>query len=73
MEWKKDANLREIAVLRRYHVQDREDYAKYNKLVGQITKLVAKMKTLKQDDSYRIAKTDQMVNKLFEMGVINAR
>ena len=73
LEWKKDANLREIAVLRRYHVQDREDYTKYNKLVGQITKLVAKMKTLKPEDSYRIAKTDQMVNKLFEMGVINAR
>ena len=34
LEWKKDANLREIAVLRRYHVQDREDYTKYNKLVG---------------------------------------
>ena len=34
LEWKKDANIREIAVLRRYHVQDREDYAKYNKLVG---------------------------------------
>ena len=73
MEWKKDANIREIAVLRRYHVQDREDYEKYNKLVGGITKLVAKLKTIKQDDTYRIAKTDQLVNKLFEMGIINAR
>ena len=34
LDWKKDKNLREIAVLRRYHVQDREDYAKYNQLVG---------------------------------------
>ena len=46
LQWKKDSSLREIAVLRRYHVQDREDYVKYNKLVGQVTKLVAKLKTL---------------------------
>ena len=38
-----------------------------------VSKNYMQMKTLKQDDSYRIAKTDQMVNKLFEMGVINAR
>lgn len=27
-QWKEDANLREIKVMRRYHVQDREDYHK---------------------------------------------
>jgi len=73
LNWKKDASIREVAVLRRYHVQEREDYAKYNKLVGQVTKLVAKLKTLKQNDEYRIVKTEQLVNKLFELGVINAR
>lgn len=26
-------------VMRRYHIQDRDDYKKYNKLVGLITKL----------------------------------
>ena len=34
LNWKKDSSVREIAVLRRYHVQDREDYAKYNKICG---------------------------------------
>ena len=35
LRWnKKDASVREIAVLRRYHVQDRDDYVKYNRLVG---------------------------------------
>lgn len=28
-QWKQDANLREIKVMRRYHIQDREDYHKY--------------------------------------------
>ena len=58
MQWKKDASLREISVLRRYHVQDREDYVKYNKIVGQVTKLVAKLKTLSSQDDYRVAKTE---------------
>ena len=30
LDWKKDGATREVAVLRRYHVQDRNDYAKYN-------------------------------------------
>ena len=34
LNWKKDANIREVAVLRRYHVQNREDYQKYNRIVG---------------------------------------
>ncbi len=29
LNWKKEQNLREIQVLRRYHIQDREDYVKY--------------------------------------------
>jgi len=27
-QWKQDANLREVKVMRRYHIQDREDYNK---------------------------------------------
>ena len=74
LRWnKKDASLREIAVLRRYHVQDREDYAKYNRLVGQIQKLIAKLKVLKSSDQFRITHTEGMVARLFEMGVITSR
>jgi hypothetical protein len=29
VQWKQDAGLREIKVLRRYHIQDREDYHKF--------------------------------------------
>ena len=73
LNWSKDDASRENAVLRRYHVQDRNDYQKYNRLVGQIAKLVAKLKTLKPADEYRVAKTEQLVNKLYEMGVVNSR
>jgi len=73
LNWKRDQSAREIAVLRRYHVQNREDYAKYNKIVGQITKLIAKLKVLKQSDAFRIEKAEELINKLYEMGVINAK
>ncbi len=28
LTWKQEENLREIKILRRYHIQDREDYVK---------------------------------------------
>ena len=33
--FKRESTLREISVMRRYHVQDRDDYRKYNKIVGE--------------------------------------
>lgn len=73
LNWKKEQNVRELHVIRRYHIQDRDDYVKYNKVVGQIQKVIAKLITLKASDSYRIVKTRQLVDKLYEMGVINSR
>jgi U3 small nucleolar ribonucleoprotein protein IMP3 len=49
--------------MRRYHIQDRDDYGKYNKLCGMVTKLVATMKRLDPQDSTRIDLTDQLLNK----------
>ena len=46
LNWKKDSNVREMHVLRRYHIQNRDDYAKYNKVVGQIQKIVSKLMVL---------------------------
>ena len=73
LNWKKTSNVREMHVIRRYHIQNRDDYQKYNKVVGQIQKLISKLVVLKQSDSYRIAKTRQIVDKLYEMGLINQR
>ena len=38
MQWKNKHNHREVEVIRRYHLQDRDDYKKYNKLCGMVTK-----------------------------------
>jgi U3 small nucleolar ribonucleoprotein protein IMP3 len=36
-----------------------------------VTKLSSKLKTLKADDPFRIAMTDQLLTKLSDMGVVN--
>ena len=69
--FKSENNHRELSIIKKYHLQNREDYTKYNKICGAITQIVAKMKALNTNDEYRIKETDRMVNKLFGMGVIN--
>jgi U3 small nucleolar ribonucleoprotein protein IMP3 len=51
LQWKSDQNIREIKIMRRYHVQSRDDYIKYNKLAGHITSLTNKLKELPHDVS----------------------
>eukprot|EP01031_Cornospumella_fuschlensis_P043986 gene43986-53775_t len=68
--WKEDQNLREAQVIRRYRLQDREDYTKYNKLVGLVTKLVAKLRDLKKEDPLREKISEQLVQKLHNLGLI---
>ena len=50
-------------VMRRYHIQDRDDYKKYNKICGVITKLVSVIKRLDARDPVRIELTDQVLDK----------
>ena len=68
--WKKEDNLRVAKIVRRYHIQNREDYTSYTRIVGMITKLSSKLKTLKSDDPFRIAMTDQLLTKLSDLGLI---
>ena len=49
--------------MRRYHIQDRDDYKKYNKICGIITKLVSVLKRLDAQDAERIELTDQVLSK----------
>ena len=42
--WKGEDNLRVAKIMRKYHLQNREDYVSYNRIVGMVTKLTAKLK-----------------------------
>ena len=65
--------LREVHVLRRYLIQDREDYHSYNKLVGLVTKLVTLLKKLDERDAVRVEVTDLLLDKLHGLGVIQKK
>jgi U3 small nucleolar ribonucleoprotein protein IMP3 len=69
--WKGEDNLRVAAVMRRYHIQKREDYTSYNRICGMITKLAGKIKALPADNTFRIAMTDQLLTKLHNIGILN--
>jgi len=71
LNWKSDRNPRELAILRRYYIQDREDYHKYNKVCGLITKLVGEVRKLPADDPFRITITESLLKKLYQMGLIS--
>ena len=68
--YKKENNVREIKILRRYHIQDREDYVKYNKIVGHVTELVRRLKALDQTDPFRMNLTEQLLDKLYTVGAV---
>lgn len=59
--------------MHRYHLQNREDYTHYNKICGLITSLICKIKQLPFDDAFRIKATEQLLEKLFNMGIINSK
>ena len=70
ISWKSDNNLREVKILRKYHIQKREDYTKYNKVCGLAKSLTTKIKRLDPKDPFRIEATEQLLEKLYSLGLI---
>lgn len=70
LKWKRESNLREVKTARRYHLGNPREYHTYNKIVGEIKQLCAKLKQLPPDDDVRMKRTDDLINKLFDMGII---
>uniref|UniRef100_K3XB78 U3 small nucleolar ribonucleoprotein protein IMP3 n=1 Tax=Globisporangium ultimum (strain ATCC 200006 / CBS 805.95 / DAOM BR144) TaxID=431595 RepID=K3XB78_GLOUD len=73
LEWRKENNLHEIKVIRRYRLPDREQYHKYNRLAGHIHRVVARLKKRPVDDPFRIKTTEALLEKLFNMGLIQTK
>ena len=72
LQWKSDQSLHETKVMRTYHVQKREEYVKYNRLAGQVKKIANKLSLLDPRDSFRASKTELLLEKLYQMGLITA-
>ena len=73
LNWKKDDNIRETKLMRRYYITKREDLKKYNRICGQIKRIVSKLMLLKQTDEYRIKKTQDLLTRLYNIGLIKSK
>lgn len=71
--WKQDQGHRAAQVMRMYHVQNRNDYEKYNRLCGSIRQLAYKMAQLPANDSVRLKHEDMLMEKLDNMGVFGIK
>ncbi|KAE8749233.1 hypothetical protein FOCC_FOCC004140 [Frankliniella occidentalis] len=70
ISWEVDNNIHEVKVLRKYCIQKREDYTKYNKISREIRELVRKLTALDAKDPFRIETSAKVLEKLFLMGLI---
>jgi len=69
LSWAGD-DTREAGIIRRYALRDRAEYMAYNKLAGAVTGLATKLKALPAGNPVRVKATEQLLAKLYAMGVI---
>jgi len=71
LDWKQDQGHREIKVMRRYHIQDRDDYAKYNRLCGSIHHLALRLSKLPSTDPFREKTEASLLGKCYDMALVD--
>jgi U3 small nucleolar ribonucleoprotein protein IMP3 len=70
--YKQDNNHRDKAVIRRYMIQNVEDYHKYNRMCGSIRQLAHRLSLLPPDNAVRRKHEELLLNKLYDMGVLSS-
>lgn len=73
LEYKGVDNSNENLVIQRYAIQGREDYVKYNKICGYVGKLANDLSNLPTDDPFRQRLSAQLLEKLYDAGLINSK
>lgn len=58
--------------MRRYMLKNHEEYIKYSKICGGVTSFVAKLKEFRADDELRTTLTNQLAQKLYDMGILKS-
>uniref|UniRef100_A0A336KVL8 U3 small nucleolar ribonucleoprotein protein IMP3 n=1 Tax=Culicoides sonorensis TaxID=179676 RepID=A0A336KVL8_CULSO len=70
VNWKCDNNLHEVKILKKFHIQKRDDYTTYNKLAFEIREAAAKISQLDAKDPFRTEVSAQLLEKLYVLGLI---
>eukprot|EP00906_Rhabdomonas_costata_P038851 RCo055006 len=60
----------ELDVVRKFYLQDRNDYSRYHRLVGKVQALKTALSGLAENSKVRIQITKELLEKLFAMGII---
>ncbi|PWN93576.1 putative IMP3-component of the U3 small nucleolar ribonucleo protein [Acaromyces ingoldii] len=71
LNWKQDQSHREIKVMRRYHIQHRDDYQKYNRLVGNLHHLTLRLSRLPPTDPFRLKRESALLSKAYDIGLVD--
>ncbi|KAJ1652250.1 U3 small nucleolar ribonucleoprotein imp3, partial [Dispira simplex] len=70
LHYKNDNNVHEIAVVSRYGLKNREEYHKYNQLVGDIQAAVHALSRLDPTDSVRQKEEARLLQKVHHIGLV---
>lgn len=70
INWEVDKNLHEVTVMRKFFIQKREDYTKYNELSRRIREIARQIKELDANDPFRIEATRTLLEKLHVIGLV---
>ena len=70
--WKNDDQLFEWKAMQKYKIT-REEYWRYNRLVRNTNKMCHELMKLEQNDEYRVRSTQELLDKLWNMGLIQER
>ncbi|RDA89683.1 hypothetical protein CP533_3349 [Ophiocordyceps camponoti-saundersi (nom. inval.)] len=73
LTYKSDKNHRDKIVVRRYMIQKPEDYHRYNRICGSLRQLAHRLSLLPPDNAVRRKIETQLLNKLYDMGVLSSR
>lgn len=73
LEWKKTNTTREQMVTSKYLLKDRDEYKKYNLVVGMIRKLSETLSRLNDNDPTKIAVARKLINLLYDAGLIREK
>lgn len=73
LEWKKTNSTREHLVTTKYLLKDREDYKRYNLVVGMIRKLTETLSRLADTDTTKMVVAKKLINLLYDAGILSER
>ncbi|KAJ1914966.1 U3 small nucleolar ribonucleoprotein imp3 [Tieghemiomyces parasiticus] len=73
LEYKNEKNIEQIRVIGRYNLKNREEYLQYGQLAYEARRLTKMLAKLDAKDTYRLEQENRLLDKLYDMGIIDTR